>query len=226
VVYGFGDDSKAGFGWSIDFGNGVRFEIGEWHEDIQGESSNYREFRNLVNALLRAAEEGRLKGADIFLFTDNQAAEGAYYCGTSPSRALFDLLVTLYKLQMRYYLVLHVIWIAGTRMIQQGTYGLSRGEEMGPATQGLSFVGVVPLHLGVLDQSPQVLEWIHIWAGRLQLEVISPEGWYTNGHKQGYFLWDPPPAAADEAVEKLCEAVHKMPQCTHLFMTTFLMTNR
>jgi hypothetical protein len=128
VVYGFGDASKGGFGWSIDFGNGVRFECGEWCEDIQGESSNYREFRNLVNALLRAAEEGRLKGADIFLFTDNQAAEGAYYRGTSPSRALFDLVVTLYKFQMKYDLVLHVICIAGTRMIQQGTDGLSRGE--------------------------------------------------------------------------------------------------
>jgi hypothetical protein len=145
----------------------------------------------LVNALLRAAEEGRLKGAEIFLFTDNQAAEGAYYRGTSPSRSLFDLVVTLYKLQMKYDLVLNVIWIAGTRMIQQGTDGLSRGEEMGPATQGLSLVVVAPLHLGVLEQSPQVLEWIHSWSGVLHLEVLSPEAWYTNGHKQGNFLWDP-----------------------------------
>jgi hypothetical protein len=149
----------------------------------------------LVNALLRAAEEGRLKGAYLFLFTDNQAAEGAYYRGTSPRRALFDvvvtLCVTLYKLQMKYDLVLHVIWIAGTRMIQQGTDGLSRGEEMGPATRGLSLVGVAPLHLGVLEQSPQVLEWIHSWAGVLQLEVLSPEGWYTNGHKQGNIMWAP-----------------------------------
>jgi hypothetical protein len=109
----------------------------------------------LVNTLLRAAEEGRLKGAEI---TDNQAAEGAYYRDTPPSRALFDLVVTLFKLQMKYDLVLHAIWIARTHIIQQGTYGLSRGEEMVPATQGLSLVGVVPLHSGVLEQSPQVLE--------------------------------------------------------------------
>jgi hypothetical protein len=105
-------------------GNGVRFEFGEWCEHIQGESSTYGDFRNLVNALLRAADEGRLKGAYIFLLTDNQAAEGAYYRGTSPSRAFFELVVTLYKLQMKYDLVLHVIWIAGTCIIQQGTYGL------------------------------------------------------------------------------------------------------
>jgi hypothetical protein len=66
VVYGFGDASKGGFGWSIDFGNGIRVEFGEWCEGIQGESSNYQEFRNLVNALLRAAEEGQLKGAYFF----------------------------------------------------------------------------------------------------------------------------------------------------------------
>jgi hypothetical protein len=76
---------------------------------------------------------------------------------------LFDLVVTLYKLQIKYDVVLHVIWIAGTHMIQQGTDGLSRGEEMGPATQGLSLVGVVTLHLGVLEQSAQVFEWIHSW---------------------------------------------------------------
>jgi hypothetical protein len=38
---------------------------------------------------------------------------------------------------------------------------------MGPATQGLSLVGVAPPDLGVLEQNPQVLEWIHSWAGVL-----------------------------------------------------------
>jgi hypothetical protein len=73
--------------------------------------------------LLRAAEEGCLKGSDIFLFTNTQAAEGAYYCGTSQSRVLFELVVTLFKLQMKYDLIMHVVWIAGTRMIQQGKDG-------------------------------------------------------------------------------------------------------
>jgi hypothetical protein len=35
------------------FGDGVRFEFSQWFENIQKESSNYCEFRNLVNALLR-----------------------------------------------------------------------------------------------------------------------------------------------------------------------------
>jgi hypothetical protein len=36
----------------------------------------------------------------------------------------------------------------------------------------------------------------------------------------------PAPLEAYAAVEQLCEAVHKRPKCTHLFMTPFLMTNR
>jgi hypothetical protein len=78
--------------------NGVRFEFGQWCEDIQEEYSNYCELRHLVNALLCATKEGRLKGAEICLFTNNQAAEGTYYHGTSPSRAMFEFVVTLYKL--------------------------------------------------------------------------------------------------------------------------------
>jgi hypothetical protein len=226
VLYGFGDASKGGFGWSIDFGDGVRYEFGEWCEDIQKKSSNYCEFRNLVNALLRAAEEGLLTGAEVFLFMDNQAAEGAYCRGTSPRRALFELVVKLYKLQMNYDLVLHVVWIAGTRMIQKGTDNLSRGGGMGPATRGVSLSGIVPLQFSVLEQSPLVLDWIRSWTGVLKLEVLYPEGWYTNGHKQGNFLCPPPSAAADAAVEQLCEAVHNRPLCTRVFIAPFLMTNR
>jgi hypothetical protein len=35
----------------------------------------------------------------------------------------------------------------------------------------------------------------------------------------------PPPAPADAAVDKVCEAVHKQPQYTHIFMMPFLVTN-
>jgi hypothetical protein len=35
VLNGLGDASKGGFGWSIDCGDGVRYEFGEWCEDIQ-----------------------------------------------------------------------------------------------------------------------------------------------------------------------------------------------
>jgi hypothetical protein len=127
ILYCYGDASGSGFGWCIDFGGGVRYELGEWCELIQEATFNYRELRNLVNAMVRAAQEGRLEGCEVFLYTDNRTAEGAYCKGTDKSRSLFELIVVLYKLQMEFDFILHVIWIAGTRIIQQGTDGLSRG---------------------------------------------------------------------------------------------------
>jgi ribonuclease HI len=95
ILCGFGDASGSGFGWCIDFGDGVRYELGEWCDKIQEASSNYRELQNLVNAMLRAAQEGRLDGCEVFLYADNQTAEGSYFRGTAKSRALFELIVTL-----------------------------------------------------------------------------------------------------------------------------------
>jgi elongation factor P--beta-lysine ligase len=109
VLYGFGDSSRNGFGWSIDFGEEIRFEHGLWYETVCEEHSNYKELRNLVNALMRAGLEGRLTGREVFLYTDNQVAEGSYYRGTAASQYLFELVVELYILQMKYGIILHVI---------------------------------------------------------------------------------------------------------------------
>jgi hypothetical protein len=128
IIHSYGDASGNGFGWCIDFGDGVRYELGKWCERIQEATSNYRELKNLVNDMVRAAQEGRLEGCKVFLYTDNHTSEVAYCKGTANIRALFELIIVLYKLQIDIDSILHVIWIAGTRMIQQGTDGLSRGE--------------------------------------------------------------------------------------------------
>jgi hypothetical protein len=78
-------------------------------QKIQEASSNYRELWNLVNYMLKDAQDGRLDGCEVFLYTDNQTAEGSYFRGTSKSRALFELIVTLYKLQMQFDFMLHVV---------------------------------------------------------------------------------------------------------------------
>jgi hypothetical protein len=83
ILYGFGDASGSGFGWCIDFGEGVRYELGEWCDTIQEASSNYRELHNLANAMLRATQEGRLDGCEMFLYTDNQTVAGSYFRGTA-----------------------------------------------------------------------------------------------------------------------------------------------
>jgi hypothetical protein len=63
------------------------------------------------------------------------------------------MIATLYKLQMQFDLILHVVWIAETRMIQQGNKGLSRGEDNGLATFGLSVGEMIHLHLSATARS-------------------------------------------------------------------------
>jgi hypothetical protein len=168
-----------------------------------------------------------LKLSEVFLYTDNQTAEGSYFRGTAKSRALSEVIVTLCKLQMQFDFILHVVWIAGTRMIQQGTYGLSRGEENGIATCGMSLGGMFPLHLSAVARSAMLEDWIHGWAdtGR-KLEVLEPRGCFTSAPQRGSFGWFPAPAEADSAIDQFCNALHKRASCFHVFAVPLLMTNR
>jgi hypothetical protein len=204
-LYGSGDSSGNDFGWSIYFGEEIRYEHGLWSETLCEEHSNYKELRNLVNALMRAGLEGRLTGRDIFLYTDNQVAEGSYYRGTAASQSLFEQVVELYILQMKYGIILHLVWIARTRMIQQRIDDLSRGGGAGLTTQGLTMRGKVPLSLGALERNV----------------FLEPR---IRSHLRGSFLLAPPPAAAASAVEQLCYAVHKRPCCRHVFVCPLIMT--
>jgi hypothetical protein len=225
ILYGFGDASGSGFGWCIDFGDGVRYELGEWCDKIQEASSNYRELQNLVNAMLRAAQEWRLDGCELLLYTDNKTAEGSFFWRTAKTRALFELFVTLYKLQMQFDFILHLVWISGTRMIQQGTDGLSGGEKNILATCGMSLGGMVHLHLSATAQSAMLEDWIRGWAdtGR-QLEVLEL-GVVHLGSPTG-ILWMVSGAGRSGCGHHFCDALHKRPSCFHVFSTPLLMTNR
>jgi hypothetical protein len=124
----------------------------------------------------------------VFLYTDNQTAEGSYFRGMAKSRALFELIVTLYKLQMQFDFILHVVWIIGTRMTQQGTDGLSRGEEDGLAACGMALGGMVPLHLSATAQSGMLEDWIRGWADTGGGGSVRAEGVVHLGSQTG-ILW-------------------------------------
>jgi hypothetical protein len=175
VLYGFGDSSGNDFGWSIEFGEDIRYEHGLWSETLCEEHSNDKELRNLVNALMRAGLECRLTGRGIFLYTDNQTTEGTYYRGNAASKCLFELVVELYILQMKYAIIMHVIWMAGTRMIQQGTDDLSQGGGAGLATQGLVMRGEVPLSQGALERNVLLEHRIRSEVEEAGLVTLTPE---------------------------------------------------
>jgi hypothetical protein len=99
VRYGFGDASGAGFGSSLLIGTELFYRTGTWGQTIAQESSNYRELRNLVDAIEQATNEGALQGSEVFLFTDNSTAESAFFKGTSSSKSLYELVVRLKALE-------------------------------------------------------------------------------------------------------------------------------
>jgi hypothetical protein len=56
VLYGYRDASGKGFGSTMLSNKGIRFRIGLWEKDAEDESSNWKEFENVVEAL---EEEGK-----------------------------------------------------------------------------------------------------------------------------------------------------------------------
>jgi hypothetical protein len=249
VLYGFGDASGTGFGSSTQAINSpgpaghdktVHYRVGVWGKDAEDASSNYRELRNLVEALEHAETRGELREAVVFLCTDNSTAEAAIYKGTSSNRALFDLVLRLKKLEMRSGCQILVSHVAGKRMIAQGTDGVSRGSLMEGVMAGKPMLSFFPFHLSAAERSPGLLPWIRSWIGE-EAELLTPEGWFERGHdvvggrinaegmwmpelQQGVFVWAPPPAAADAAIEELRKARHKRQNSTHIVVVPRLMT--
>jgi hypothetical protein len=186
VLYGFGDASGLGYGstFLVD-GNEIRYRHGTW--TITNEhSSNFRELRNLVDTMEDLAAEGGLLGREIFLFTDNTTAERAYFKGTSSNELLFELVLRLRKLEMTVQFKLHVVHVAGTRMIEQGTDGMSRGDHGSGVMAGSSMLSFVPLNESALHRSKTLLPWIQSWSQfDNTLVVLSPEDWFDNHQSEG-----------------------------------------
>ena len=84
----------------------------------------------------------------------------AFYKGNSKSPLLFDLVLRLRKLQLKANFKLHVVHVAGSRMIEQGTDGLSRGmiyERL--LGSRYNFLAYLPLHKSAISRSSDALTW-------------------------------------------------------------------
>jgi len=217
AIFGFGDASGSGFGSSLEIDGRIHYRHKQWSELISSNSSNFRELFNLVAAIDEASRGGHLDNAELFLFTDNTTAEGAYYKGSSKSKFIFDLVLKLKLLGQNTKLILHVIHVAGTRMIWQGTDGLSRGDLFEGVMSGESMTTFVPLHQTALTRGSAIRSWINSWWGTAtELLHLNPDGWYTTGQGTTDCLWDPAPAAVDAAFEQLGKAKHKRPEISHV----------
>ncbi len=245
VIYGFADASGVGFGSSLQLPTGsIAYRYGLWGKDAEDASSNYRELRNLVESLEAAHHAGQLTHREIFMFTDNSTAEGSYYKGNSPSRLLFELVLRLRELELLGGLILHVIHVAGARMISQGTDGLSRGDCSSGIMGGQHMITFVPLHLSGVDRSPTLLHWIQSWAPMPTVRPLLPFEWFTKGHGleggsynpdqmwipaescDKWYLWSPAPAAGATVLQEMSISRHKRTQLGHIFVCPRLLTQK
>lgn len=245
VKFGFGDASGEGFGSSWTSGVGdTSYRFGTWGTEMNESSSNFRELKNLVDTLEQMGSNDELQGVEMFLFTDNSTSEYAFYKGSSTSKKLFDLVLRLRRLEMSKGCSFHIFHVSGKRMIAQGTDGLSRGDMTEGVMTGMTMQTFVPIHLDALERSPGVEDWVRSWGGQ-ELEFLSPEDWFVRGHglcedefediagspegikwpkvKPGKFVWTPPPAAAQTAVEELRKARQRDLNSTHVFIVPRLM---
>jgi hypothetical protein len=208
VAYGAGDASGEGFGANIHpLGLPPLLRHGFWCTEQSEQSSNWRELRNLVDAVRLEAESGRLAGRELWLATDNATAASAYYRGAAGSPKLHELVTELRLLTLAGNFVLSVFHIAGTRMIEIGVDGLSRGEKhIGALAEAPE--SAAPLHLSPLQRSPALKTWLEEWIGE-GFKVATPKDWFHDAQLAGgggqdeTWIWDLPPGAALAALEEL-----------------------
>jgi hypothetical protein len=227
VCYGFGDASGEGFGSIILLDGAVEWESGSWKEFYRTESSNWKEFENLVQRLASFAQSHLGAALEVLMFTDNYVTECAYFRGTSSSPILFDLVLRIRKLELHSGWKIHVIHIAGTRMIRQGTDGFSGGDMLTGVMGGADTLTFIPLSLTAFERHPELVEWVDSWWGTGKTSWLTPKGWYAGSGQIGTYVWCPPPAAADAAFEQLCKCNLKRPgEVASLFIVPRLLTSR
>ena len=237
AYYGFGDASSGGFGASIERGAGIHGRFGLWGRDAEDKSSNYRELRNLVETVEEEAELGHLKNCELWLFTDNSTSESCFVKGSSSSPLLHELIVRLRKVEIEAGFTLHFVHVAGTRMIAQGTDGLSRGMLLEGVLTGKPMLSYIDLAKSAIDRFPPLLEFVRSWTQMPKLEPLTPEEWFVEAHgivggfrddhgiwipkhaRNGrLYLWAPPPVIAVVCLEECLKAVHKRRDAFHVFV--------
>ena len=244
VYYGFGDASSDGFGATIQRRGGVQGRFGLWAAQDSEQSSNFRELLNLVETMEEEARANKLEDTELWLFTDNSVAESCFFRGSSTSRLLHELVVRLRKLEMENSLTLHLVHVAGTRMIEQGTDGLSRGLLLEGVLSGKDMLSYIDISKTALERQPELTAYVESWSDQYMF-WLSPTDWFNKGHGMRgggpnsdgiwipthepngrIYVWTPPPSIADVALEEALKATHKRSDAFHVFLIPRLCTTR
>jgi hypothetical protein len=87
----------------------------------------------------------------------------------------------------------HVIHIAGTRMICQGTDGLSLGDMLTGVMGGAYMLTFIHLALTAFELQPELMERVEYWWGTGNTSWLTPDGWYAESGLIGKYVWCPHP---------------------------------
>ena len=227
VGYGLGDVSGNGFGGVLKIGDILYFQYGQWSTEVSEKSSNYRELRNFVETLEALYLEGKVTNCELFLLTDNIVVEYAFYKGSSSAKHLVELILRLRKLEMDGEVIIRLVHISGTRMIDSGVDGLSRGDITKGVMRGEDILLFVPLNLGAHERIPAVIDWVKSWwTGKETLHHMSLDDWYERDLYKRNYLWTLPSTAAEAAVEQLCRNFHLHEDSCYIVLIPRLMTSR
>ena len=111
--------------------------------------------------------------------------------------------------------MIKAIHVSCTRMVAQGTYGLSIALVTEVVMSGEDIISFVPLQLSSLQESYKLMEWIKYWRGQSDEVPLTPQYWLRKGQgitghfnkleghkitvttKEGLFIWILPSAAGE-----------------------------
>jgi hypothetical protein len=147
-MFGFGDASGRRFGLTFQMKAGclIHVCIGVWSCNESEESSNWREFTNVVETLEEEGQAGNLENCEIYFITDNSTVESVLHNGTSSSLKLLELVIRFSVVQSNYSVIIRVCHFTGTRMIASCGDGISFGQ----VSEGV----MAGAHFGCLHSTP------------------------------------------------------------------------
>ena len=180
LAYGFSVAFVSGFGSTIQKEGQVSYRMGIWGKNEDGESSNWKEFENVVQTLEAESENGGLGGSLVILAVDNATVESCLYKGNSSGPKLYDLILGFKQLELHSGARFIVPHMPGDRMKSQGTDGMSRGNLKEGVSLGQSMLSFCPWHLSALDRNPHLKAWLLSTFGN-DTEFLKPEDWFVRG---------------------------------------------
>jgi hypothetical protein len=228
----FGDGSGTGTG-----GTGVFYDrpvpnareswMGTWTIRSQGETSNWKEMRTLVEILRQEPiANSRFRNHKVFYFTDNMVTYDIVRKCSSRSPKLHALVRELKRLELLHGCQIEVIHVPGDVIIDEGADGLSRGVWNTDLQVARTFPVAELFEPFVLDSA--LINWAYLQAGVTPPSQAHPFtdllAWPRGDMVKRHCVWSVSPTVARQAFTTAALAWAESPlDSSHLFIVPRVM---